>query len=294
MSERRRFGRQLVLTVGRVRLEVTAGLRVRFVVQRAFSRTANTARITIYNLAEGTRGQLASETSRLVLEAGYGADGGAGSVGEIFRADTVWVSHHREGADWVTEIQTADGQASLKTPVTVSLKPGARGEDGLEQITEQVRRAMKGKGAVALRQGAVGVQAKRALKSVGFPGGLQLQASADEAYERLLTQAECRWSCEGGAVAIVSPKEALPMPAVKVSPQTGLVGSPRRSRKAGSKQDQLQGVSLLEAGIQPGRRLLVDCASERGVFRVERVIHVGDTHGGDMAWVSRWVAAPLG
>lgn len=293
MSGAVRFGRQVVLTVGTLRLEVSSRLRVRFDVRRSFGRTANTARVEIFNLAEDTRGRLASETPRLVLEAGYGDLEGGSSVGEIFRADTVRVAHQRQGPDWVTEIQTADSQAALSTPVTVSIKPGKQGQHAIDQIGAQLKRAVEA-GGEQLRQGHIGDAAKAALKSLDFPAGLQMQAPAGEAYARIAAQADCMWSCEGQAVQLLSPKEALPMPAVRVAPDTGLVGSPRRVQKAGAKERLLSGASLLDAGIQPGRRLLLDCAAAQGVFRVERVSHVGDTHGGAQAWVSRWVASPMG
>ena len=68
----------------------------------------NTAKITVYNLSETTRGLFNELTTGIELWAGYGDN-----LGMIFRGSwdskTSIYRHKQTGPDWVTEIETGDG-----------------------------------------------------------------------------------------------------------------------------------------------------------------------------------------
>ena len=62
-----------------------------------------------------------------------------------------------------------------------------------------------------------------------------------------------------------------------------MVLKPKEGEKA--KRTGIEVTSLLNAGIRPGRRIQVLSKYLDAVYKVEKVTHAGDTHGGE--WYSQ-------
>jgi hypothetical protein len=63
----------------------THEMKIEFSVSKSISSAANTAEITIYNLAESTRNGVGKELDTITLEAGYMPPFGGGNIGIIFK-----------------------------------------------------------------------------------------------------------------------------------------------------------------------------------------------------------------
>ena len=96
------------------------GLRFSFAIEKTASSTPNSSVVRIWNMRDETRRIVETPNNVVILKAGYAQDTGAQTifVGVVTRSTTM-----REGSDWVTEIELADGliayrdgKASLQFP----------------------------------------------------------------------------------------------------------------------------------------------------------------------------------
>lgn len=288
------------LVVGSTVLEAggPAGLRMTFAITRTSTKEASSGRITVYNLAPSTRAALEEVQGRIALEAGYrdpGASGG-GSVGALLVATKGEVHHEWDGVDWATTIEAQDGRAEFSQAVHATYGPGATALDVV-------------RGLVALASAATGVSvasrispaAQTALAATVFGRGVAF--TPDEALSGALTivanRAGVRLSFQDGGVAVLAADEEYPGRAILLEPASGLVGSPVSAierTKVGDKtivRSLLRGRSLLRADIVPHARIVVRSKVESADLRIERVDHVGDTHGAGDGWVTRWEGVRL-
>jgi hypothetical protein len=99
--------------------------------------------------------------------------------------------------------------------------------------------------------------------------------SGDE-LQKLLNSAGLEGSVQNGELQILPKGKPLNVLAVKLSPNTGLIGSPELGSKGVVKL-----VSLLNSEIYPGRKIQVLSESVTGFFRVEACSFIGQTSGND-------------
>lgn len=304
------FARRAKLTVGSLQVESEGefALRVAFSVQKSTHLSENSARIQIYNLSEDTRKRLSEESDRLsergvlrrlVLEAGYQDD-----VRQIFAGDRAWVGHSRQGTDWITTIESLDGAKALKTQVSLSFQPNTVATDIVQELKKQALLAWD-----QLKGGDV----QQALDSLVFGSGKTLSGSVGHSLNQIADEAGLEVSVQDGELLFHAHGGESPTTSLVLTAESGLVGTPevfldpsrRPKKKSGKAKNSpfsqnanlVRGKALLNGLLAPGRRFVLDSRSAVanagatfGVFRVIRVHHQGDTHGGDESWLSSWEA----
>lgn len=254
------------------------GLRVTATVTKTTQKEPNSAEVVVYNLAPVTRGQLQQRGVRLILEAGYRGTG----LALLFVGDVRTADHVRDGSDWRTVLRCGDGERAFRfARASLSFRGGTTVGDVVRSLADSLGLALGN-----------AEQKAAALKQVLYQGWAAHGAASTE-LERVLTAAGLSYSIQDGALQLLGVGEGLTQSVPQISPETGLVGSTELgSAEKKGKPQGLRFRSLLLPSARPGGR--VHLVSERydGVFRLRRVEHRLDTHGGD--WYSDFDAVADG
>jgi len=257
-------------------IDVT-GLRVTFKVTKTSTSEPNTATVTIYNLAAGSRGRITAKDQAVIVRAGYVDLVEQVCVGVIKR-----VVHRREGQDIATEMELKDGGKDLLEPeFRRSYKRGTSRRRIIEDILSTMPHTSKG------RINASGV-------SGSISGKLSFSTTSKLALDRVGKAWDFEWSIQDGAIQILDPDGTVePVElALKIGPSSGLIGSPaktgqegRKKRKSKKRKEQpgAKFQTLLMPSIRPGRYVLLESEFIAGAFKVQSVELTGDTHGSEWA-----------
>jgi len=277
------FKREARVSVGALEVE---GLRVQFKVSKSLQREPNKLELSIWNLSQDTRGKLTEAVEKrsapVVIEAGYAGTATAPATTEVvFKGDARIISHVRQGPDWVTRLQSGDGAVAYKSARMVgSFAPGTKRATVIEEAAKSLGLPLGN-----LKERIKAHDFKGALTE--FVGGFATASKASEQLTELLAPLGLGWSIQDGQIQVLGEKDATSAQAVVLAPDSGLVGSPELGE-----QGVLKVKSLLQPGLRPGRRVELDAETAKGLYRIERVTHVGDTHGTE--WFSEAEVKPLG
>ncbi len=257
------------------------GLRLAFKVKKTYRPDPNVTDLKVYNLAPATRSALSKAAAPpVILVAGY-----AGAAQVIFSGRARTIDHVREGPDWVTHIQSGDGEQAFSQFGAASFGPGTGLPDIVEQLAAQA--GIGAKDAVAqLRRGDLVGGSRTFLQGYTAAGRSVLDL------DKVLKAAGIEWSIQDGVLQLVAPGKATQATAYVLSADSGLIGSPDHGAPGPlGEPPMLKAKCLLNGGITPARAIRLESVSRAGFYRVETVEHVGDTHGQD--WTSSIEATAL-
>jgi hypothetical protein len=261
-------------TDGGAGIDVT-GLRVTFKVTKTSTSEPNTATVTVYNLAEGSRGRIKAKDQAVVVRAGY-----VDLVEQVCAGVIKRVVHRREGQDIATEMELKDGGQDLLEPeFRRSYKRGTSKRRIIEDILSTMPHTSKG------RINASGV-------SGSISGKLSFSTTSKLALDRVGKAWDFEWSIQDGAIQILDPDGTVePVElALKIGPSSGLIGSPAKTGQEGRKKSKSKKrkeqpgakfQTLLMPSIRPGRYVLLESEFITGAFKVQSVELAGDTHGSE-------------
>ena len=286
------FDRDLVLNVGGLRIasrlsdqareelglqaqDVATILRVTFKVTRSLKKEPNKAEITLYNLKESNRISLQERNQATTLEAGY-----VDNISQIFSGDLEFAQNKQDGRNWITTLQSADSSAAYKSArVNTSLK-------GPAALGDALRTAAK---ALGIGDGNLEETISNGSlrgKLIEFVSGVVLSGKAELNVDKIAKSMGLTWSIQDGQLLFLGPTQFLEARAVKLTPGSGLVGSP----EAG--EDGVLAVrSLLQPDLLPGQRVQIQNAQIDGFFRIEKTVYIGDTRGRE--WYADMECKPL-
>jgi hypothetical protein len=231
-------------------------LAIEFSVEKNGSSTPNAVKLTIYNLGPDSRTFVEKRKQRLVIVAGYES-----GVRTICNAEVDRAEHRREGSEWVTTIEAADGLTAYGNVVHDILGPKSTDKDAVAAIAK----------GLGIDLGDLkGIDDKKP-----YGHGRALSGPAKNELDYICRRRKLRWSIQDGALLIYPIGGTTDAQAIVLSPATGLIGSPERT-EAGYKLR-----SLLQGQITPGRRIKVDSEGVEGFFVAEKVTHTGQSHGND-------------
>lgn len=271
------------------------GLDVDFSITRSLDPTANTAELLIYNLSEDSRKHLASQpiSKGIVckIDAGYREDPFAASVSaaltgivpeespQIFLGEMRTCTSARSGADWVTRLSAGDGDGIKNRRVSFSIGPGASFQSVVSKMVDGVKSGITD-AAKALLKGE--------FKEVGksLTEGFACDGFLGDELPKVLRSGGLEMSIQNGQIQILPIGKALGDVAIKLTPGTGLVGSPEVGEKG-----KLTLRCLLTSKVYPGRKIKVESQNVTGVYRAHTITYVGQTSGND--WYCDIDAQPL-
>ncbi len=281
----RLFKRRLQVSIGRPGEKgvLVENLRMSFNATFSTRREPNDATIEIYNLAPQTRQKFygSEDEMRVVVEAGYGDLLSVAFVGDVISVRTEY-----KGADTVTTIKAGDGERTYqRTRLDVTFTEGTPYSSVITRVAQ-----------------AMGVEAMVAAvnrKDEVLQRPLVLYGPASERLRDLAETMNAEVTITDGVLQFIRQGEADSLVAQLLTPDTGLVGSPklwlknRRSRRSG--EDQIQGIEwtqLMNPTLRPCRKVVVRSREYQGVYVIKRVVHKGDS-GFSNDFYSEVQATPL-
>lgn len=249
--------------------------RITFSVEKSLSSKPNTASIAIFNLAEQARAAFAVTPLHVRLEAGHD-----GEYAQVFAGDLRWGRSAPDGTEWVTTLEASDGgRAHVHARVSRSFKAGVDKRKALAELAD----------TMGLKLPSTVDDARELLDQ--FQAGVTLQGPSAREMDRLAKSAGFEWSVQDGSLVMLRASDVRPGEAYVVSQDTGMIGSPEFGTPAKKGEPAtLTARMLLAPQVGAGMLLKLDTRAIRGLFRTERVLHSGDTHGGD--WVTEVEAKP--
>ena len=254
----RLYLRQVVLTVtpSSGQSKVLRDLRIRFKAVKNEESKPNTMEIEVFNLSEKSRSLLEGKNTSLVLEAGYD-----GSTSVIFKGNITRVNHELEEADIISKIEAADGGSRYrKARIEKGIPPGAKTKQVIDELVK----------SLGLTQGPI-----LGVPNTQYANGISLSGLAKDRLDDVCRKNRLQWSIQDGVVQIIPEAETTQDSAVLVSPDSGLIGSPTRTKTG------VEFKMLLQPNLRPGRKVKLESRFIKGEFKVSRVDHSGDSHEGD-------------
>lgn len=212
-------------------------LRIKFSVKRSDTATPNTADIVVYNLEHATALRIKKEFTKVYLQAGY-----PGNSGVIFSGNIKQVIIGRASAtDTFINIVAGDGDraynfAVVKTTLAAGSKPS-------DQVKASID-AMTPKGVTLGHEGE--------LPTKTLPRGKVLFGNARNFLRDVASTSGHSWSIQNEKVNFVGKKTYLPGEQVRITPTTGMIGTPQQTN------DGVNVKCLLNPNIQISGRIYLD------------------------------------
>lgn len=272
----RLFLRQFDLNIGGVGIVTATAdgrarptLGVAFKVEKNSQKQPNPAEVTLWNLSQETRAKVESTKEKVALFAGY-----SGAMFRLFIGDLIYASTQRQGTEWVTKLQIHDGSDAYRSArISESLGPGTLVEDAIKKAASAL--------PVPVGNLLTHLTPRRGPRA--YARGLVLSGKAEAELDKLLKNAGFTWSIQDGQLQVLAPGETLPDPVVVLNDSSGLIGSPEKSTKE-KERGHVKARSLLQPGLDPGRRVRVEGEAISGDFKVLRTVYTGDS------WGTEWYA----
>lgn len=248
-------------------LEIT-GLDIRFDVVKTLEKEPNTCTVTVFNLSDAQRSQIQSAGKPAFrLEAGYQDDSG-----QIFYGVAHEIYSTKDGNDWHTIIDTADGEDAIKRArINKSFGAGTDVATVLRALAAEIKLDV-GNSIVELQRSGKMVEAASA-----FIHGTVVSGKASTELDKILRSAGKEWSIQDGAFQLLEIGQVLQGLAVRLSSETGLIGAP----SIGS-DGILRGTCLLNYALVPGRQVEVTTPNlPTAFYKVIRTQVTGDSAGSE-------------
>ncbi len=256
-------------------LKVTS-LRVTFSVEKQLSKDPNRCELSISNLSEKTRAFLQRKPMKAFVSGGYD-----GELTQFFIGDFSWAKSQRIATGWETRIRLGDGERAYKNARhSKSYLSGAQ----VGAIVKDISQSM---GLRVPRNAAEARELASHLVS-----GTAVSGPSHRQMTDMLESRGMKWSVQDDELVILKDTETRRDQARIISSETGMIGIPGFGTPEKKGKPPLLSISsLLYPQINPGIKIDVQSRTARGLFRVERVKHTGDTHGS--MWRTDIEAKPL-
>lgn len=256
-------------------LSTEAHTRVKFVVEKYSASYANTILLQIFNLNAHSLAALQKPESFVTLNAGYDGNTSLLATGKIFSARPV-----RQGPDIVMMVEALDtGFDVTKTAISVTVGPGGTNAQVLAQAVQLIK-----------NQGIpLGPQTPLPVKP--YLRGFQYGGSVRNLLNDLCAEVGFGWQILDGTFVLYSltpPAGPTPtpgpqdLPAIVLNVNTGLIEIPSQETPIfeGSRPMYVA-KSLLNAELNPLRKVQVQSKFLQGFYEIYMVRHQGDSEEGE-------------
>lgn len=282
------FIRKWAVTVGTTRI---TDLDVSFKVEKTLKPEPNTCSLSVWNLNEDQRSEIeelndpgkavsglakkkvkvASEAATkgipVQIEAGYENDD---DLQLIWTGDLRTGHSNRDGPDWVTVLESGDGEKAWQNArIHVSYGPKT---PVLTVLTAMARELNLGTGNLAQ------VAATLEVQGIGriLTRGVVISGPVQRQLVDWCRSADLGVSVQDGVLQFINVGKALAATAIRLSANTGLIGSPTVDIDG-----NLKAKMLMLPNVRPGRLVVVDAERVKGNYRIEKATWNGDSAGND-------------
>lgn len=273
------------------------GLRISFSIQKGATKSPNQCTVKVYNLARDTRAQVEKVGNVLILKAGYEQDFGEST---IFTGNIIRVFTKKEGVDWITEIELSDGYIPFRdSKITITFNAGISVAQVIKNLSEKF--------GLPVRPLPSNIINKQYVNGFSFVGRVR------DAISKACENAGLEWSIQNNEIQIIEKGGVFRKQAYLLSEDTGLINTPMQETKtmtdktaaksgvtleqkntkkvstisSGKKVEKLQVTGykancLLLPLLEPGGYIKLKSATiDNEFFRIEELMHIGDTHGAE-------------
>lgn len=246
-------------------IEIT-GLRIKFEIEKHVKSDPNRCDIQVFNLAQNSRALCEKKPLTVWLDAGYD-----GELRQVFRGDVRHAYSELKKPEWVTTLQLGDGDRACR--LARVNKSYASGTPALTVVKDLARSmGLTVSDADAARLADLRTQPV---------GGLAVQGASRDAMTRVLAPFGVQWSIQNGRLQLLRDQDITDGTAALISVDTGMIGTPEyKTPVRAGKPPHLKVKTLLYPQLLPGTLILVRSrAIKDQYFRIQRLVHRGDTHG---------------
>jgi len=233
--------------------------RLNFSIEKDETGNANKCKISIYNISEDSKTFLEKDDLVVFLNAGFG-DG----VSNIFFGDLQRFSEKRNGPDIITTIECGESEKILREAhIQISLGPGATNRQVVDAAIKKLNLSK-------------GFQVE--IPIVKYQNGFSFSGPVKKLMNEQMGAVKLNWSIQSGEMQILGEKETDEQIAIEITPNTGLIGMPTKTK------DGVEFTSLLNPGLRPGRAVRLE--SKRFLdgsganVKLTKTVFKGDTHEG--------------
>jgi hypothetical protein len=246
------------------------GLHIYFNVQKVDASTANTSKITLWNLNPSHLATLNEKDCVVTLRAGYGSNMPLIFVGTVTHIETLI-----DGADRMTELEAIDGRVVLRdTYVSLSYK----GPTNTKKIMQDTA-------------GQMGVPLTFAYNAEfsDYPDGFSYIGPAKTVLDKSCAPTGQIWEIQNGILQVKKRFDTMDREVFVIAPDSGLIGIPKKLTD-GAENDTdknktgWEAVFFLNGAIGVGDYVKLESETVTGFFRVHTIEHDGDNLEGD--WLS--------
>jgi hypothetical protein len=273
-----------VVIENRTKIEIL-GCKIKFEINKSALAKENTAKIEVYNLSPQTRKAITDEDSLIRVFAGYSAYKGLVEIGQ---GDISKVRHNRDKTEVVTEIFLSEGLSNFKSnPVSIGYAYDTKAS--LSQILDKLLAQSK------LKFRMIDVDESK-VADMGYSD----IGSIDQVLDNLSVQFNFNWSVQNGVVIIKGNKIVKRTEVLLLSPESGLILHPEAVKEVSKKLEKSeitklakrvsQVQSLLQPSLQIHDLIKIKSAEVNGLYAIQKIKHIGDTHGND--WYSTLDVVP--
>lgn len=249
----------------------TRPLHINFSVEKADTDSANTAKVSIWNLNKAHIAELNKDDCVVVLRAGYGT-----VMPLIFTGVVTFAKTKADGSDEVTEVELVDNRVELRdTYVSVSYSGKVNCKTLIEDTAAQM---------------GVTVSFSYNAKFADIPNGYSYVGPARNVLTKACDTSGLVWSINNGVLQIKKPGDTMSREVYELSAQTGLIGTPERVQISGDDGSYSYGWDveyLMNAAINIDDYVYLNSKYVRGYFRVYSVVIEGDNMEGSWTCTAR-------
>ncbi len=247
-------------------------LHVAFSCEKTEDNTLNNIKIQVWNLNDVHKKMLEQKDCAIELKAGY-----RGSVKTLFKGYVTYVEGEKDGADYKTSIEAADGRKEVRdTQVSSSFSGSTSSKNLIDDLAGEMN--------LPVSYGAD-------VKHIDFPNGYNYIGNASDSLDQICESAGLSWSIQDGELQIKKDKGTMNKFGFRLSSETGLISIPKKLKKSGENSDSkadengYEVTFFMNTDIKISDYVFLDSKEVRGYFRVSELSISGDNWSGD--WVCK-------
>lgn len=242
-----------------------ADLRIQFRLERALKKVPAPCTIRVTNLNADSRRLISRKPVGVSLEAGYD-----GMMKLLYTGDMTYVNTTQDGPDITTVIECGDG-------LRVYSNARARATYGKGTTLKKILRDLASNIGMELPPNII--QSTDLDQQV--TDGMAVFGPVRNVFTSLLAPLGYTWTIQNGKLVIL--KESETDGDYLISEETGMIGFPEvGSPEKNGKPPTITVRCILFPELRAGSRVALQSKFINGSFKIERVVHQGDTHGS--AW----------
>ncbi len=246
-------------------------LHISFSVERADTESANTAKVTLWNLSPEHLAELNKDDCVVVLRAGYGS-----VMPLIFTGVVTYAKTKKDGSDVATEIELVDNRIELRdTYVSVSYAGNVNCKTLIQDTADQM---------------GLTVSFSYNAEFKDIPNGFSCVGPASDVLTKACNTSGLIWDIQNGILQVKKPNDTMSREVYELSAETGLINTPERVQISEEDDKYQYGWDvefLMNAAITIDDYVYLNSIYVTGYFRVYSIAIEGDNYEGSWSCTAR-------